>query len=616
MTSTPTASRSRRVSRAHRTLPAGAALRAAVWCVPALVATAGFASAQEFRKFAAAAQEPFAAKAGASILRDGGNAIDAATATAFALAVTHPAAGNIGGGGFIVAFDPASKRVRTFDFRETAPASADERMYLDADGRPRAHHRSGDAAAGVPGTVRGLALAHQAMGKLPWPRLLEPAVALAHDGFPIPATLAASLNSQLQPARRRPASASKSNLGKHRAGGVSTPAGPYDDDSDRLADFPAAVKAFAKPDGTPWRAGDRLIQPDLAAALQRIARDGPDDFYEGVTARLIVASMQANHGSITADDLKRYRAVERPPVTTLFRGHEIYGMGPPSSGGVTIALMLNILSRYDLKADGPTSPVTLHRVTEAMRRAYCVRALELGDPDFNQIPVAKLVSMPFADGQAANIGDRATPSASLASLRIEPAESSETTHFSVVDASGGAVSMTYTLEQGYGSKQVVAGAGFLLNNEMGDFNLVPGRTDASGQIGTKPNRIEPLKRPLSSMSPTIVLKNGKVRAVTGSPGGRTIPNTTLWVLLNLLEFNLDARTAVAAPRSHHAWFPDVLVVERDWPGTTLDALRSRGHAVRVEAVQGDAHSVVVDAVRGVLVGAPDPRRKTAQAAGD
>ena len=582
-----------------------------------LLATSGIASAQEFRKYAVVAQEPHAAEAGAAILRNGGNAIDAAVATAFALAVTHPAAGNIGGGGFIVAFDAASGRVRTFDFRETAPASASARMYLDADGRPLLHHRAGAAAAGVPGTVRGLALAHQEMGKLPWPRLLEPAVALARDGFELPATLAAELNHQFQPPRRSVdrASGSLDPAPKTAARGTGRD-GPYDDESDRLADFPSTVAVLAKPDHGPWHAGDRLRQPDLAATLQRIARNGPHDFYQGETSRLIVAYMQANRGSITSEDLDRYRAQERPPVKVVFRGCEIFGMGPPSSGGITIALMLNILSRYDLQVDGRDAARTIHRVTEAMRRGFLVRALELGDPDFNAIPVAKLTSMPFADEQAATINDRATPSATLAPLRVEPAESPETTHFSVVDSAGDAVALTYTLEQGYGSKAVVAGAGFLLNNEMGDFNLVPGRTDAAGQIGTRPNRIEPGKRPLSSMSPTIVLKKGKVLAVTGSPGGRTIPNTTLWMVLNLLEFHLDARSAVAAPRTHHAWFPDVLLLERPWPSKILDRLRARGHVVRVEAVQGDAHTLVVDAERGVIVAAPDPRRKIAQAAGD
>ena len=308
---------------------------------------------------------------------------------------------------------------------------------------------------------------------------------------------------------------------------------------DRLAAFPESVAVFRKADGAPWHSGDRLIQRDLAVTLDRIASQGPDEFYTGTTAELIAAYMAARDGLIGRDDLASYQARERPPVHTTFRGFDVYGMGPPASGGILVGLMLNILERYDLRSDGARSPRTLHRVAEAMRRGFFTRATAIGDPDFVDVPATLLTSKAHADELAATIGDRATPSATLASFPILPNEGNETTHLSTLDAEGSAVALTYTLEEGYGAKAVVAGAGFLLNNEMGDFNLIPGRTDRSGRIGTPANLIAGGKRMLSSQSPTIVLQEGRVRLVTGSPGGRTIPNTTLWVVLNVLEFNLE-----------------------------------------------------------------------------
>jgi gamma-glutamyltranspeptidase/glutathione hydrolase len=422
---------------------------------------------------------------------------------------------------------------------------------------------------------------------------------LAREGFQISGDLAEALNAQLRP---RPAD----------------PAGrPSRDFHGRLADFPESVAAYGKPDGRPWKAGDRLVQPDLAATLERIAAGGPDEFYKGKTAELIAAYSAAHDGFITRDDLSNYLAKQRPPVRTTYRGHEIFGIGPPSSGGVVLCQMLNILERYDLKADGPRSGRTLHRVAEAMRRAYFTRASRLADPDFVDTPAAELASKAAADALAAGIGEWATPSASLAPFPIVPAsEPDHTTHLSVMDADGGAVALTYTLEDSYGSKAVVAGAGFLLNNEMGDFNLRPGRTDDAGAIGTAPNQIAPGKRMLSSQCPTLAIKDGAVRLVAGSPGGRTIPNTTLWVVLNVLEFGLDPRAAVAAPRTHHQWFPDVLNLEgRDWPDEALKDLSARGHAWRPVGRQGVANTVVVDA-GGLRHGVPDPRRSTSKASGD
>ncbi len=558
------------------------------------------ARAESFERHVVVSQEAHASDAGREALRRGGNAVDAAVATAFALAVTHPAAGNLGGGGFIVAYLAGERRVITIDFREIAPGSATETMYLGPDGKLLPHHRAGPRAAGVPGTVRGLGLAHQKYGKLPWAELVRPAARLAREGFPVSETLARSLNAQLSRGREE--------------SGVAEDLGPNDD---RLADFPASVEAFSKPGGGRWTEGDRIVQRDLADTLDRIASAGPDEFYEGRTADLIVACMAEGGGLITKDDLAAYRAKERPPTHTTYRGFDVYGVGPPSSGGIVLALMLNILEPLDLKADGPRSPRTLHRVAEAMRRAYFVRATELADPDFVEIPVEKLASKAYALDLAKSITDRATPSAELAPFPILPAEGAHTTHLSTLDADGNAVALTYTLEQGYGSKAVVPGAGFLLNNEMGDFNLTPGRTDVNGRIGTVPNRIAPRKRMLSSQTPTIVLDGGKVRLVTGSPGGRTIPNTVLWVVLDVLEFGMEPREAVEAPRTHHPWFPDALTLEgSSWEEATLEDLRRRGHAVRRGGVQGDAHTIVVEPETGRIHGVADPRRKTSKASGD
>jgi gamma-glutamyltranspeptidase/glutathione hydrolase len=581
----------------RETIRVRAALAAVV--VSLLVApTTALGQGGWFDKHVVSAQEANAADVGRDVLRAGGNAIDATIATAFAMAVTLPEAGNIGGGGFIVAYLPDTKEVVTVDFRETAPASATPRMYLDESGKLLPRHRAGAWAGGVPGTVRGLGLAHAKWGTLPWRDLVAPAVKLAREGFDISDELAAALNAQLRPREGGPAA--------------------MPDFGNRMADFPESVAAFGKPDGGVWKGGDRLAQPDLADTLERIAAQGPDEFYTGKTSDIIAAYMFENGGRITKKDLADYRAKERPAVHATFRGHDIYGIGPPSSGGIVLSQMLNILERYDLKADGPTSPRTLHRVTEAMRRAYFTRATKIGDPDYVDVPVAELASRAAADALAESIDDaRATPSAALAPFPIIASEPDHTTHFSVMDSRGGAVAMTYTLEDSYGSKAVVKGAGFILNNEMGDFNIRPGRTDDAGWIGTYPNQAAPGKRMLSSQCPMLALKDGKVRLVAGSPGGRTIPNTTLWVVLNVLEFGLDPQAAVDAPRTHHQWFPDVISLEgKGWPEETVKALTDMGHRVRTGTRQGNANSIVVDPETGRLYGAPDTRRATVKASGD
>jgi gamma-glutamyltranspeptidase / glutathione hydrolase len=578
---------------------------ALVGTVPERVARADSGT---FSRHVVVAQEGHAAEAGREVLRAGGNAVDAAIATAFALAVTLPEAGNLGGGGFLVAYLPNRREVVAVDFREMAPQSATPTMYLGPDGKPRPRYRTGAWAAGVPGTVRGLALAHSRWGTRPWAELVRPAVRLAHNGFAISEDLAGSLNRQL----------TRSGRGEDQ-GPARGPAAR--NDFGRLGDYPETIAALGKPDGTPWRAGDRLVQADLAATLERIAAGGADEFYAGRTAELIVRYMREHGGFITGDDLKSYQAKVRPPVHTTFRGFDVYGAGPASSGGVTLCLMLNILERFDLKADGRDSPRTLHRVAEAMRRAFFVRATQLADPDFVPVPVGELTSKSYADKLAGSINGRATASAELAPFTIQPAEGDHTTHLSTFDEAGGAVALTYTLEDSFGAKCVVAGAGFLLNNEMGDFNLIPGRTDTRGWIGTPVNRIEPRKRMLSSQAPTLLLKDGRVRVVTGSPGGRTIPNTALWVVLNLVEFGLDPQAAVGAPRTHHQWFPDVLNLEgTDWPQATRDALAGLGHRLRTVQHQGNANTIVVEPAAerrpSRIHGVPDPRRSTTRAAGD
>lgn len=568
--------------------------------VLALMVATISARAEVFEKQVVVSQEGHASDIGHEILRQGGNAVDAAIATAFALAVTHPAAGNLGGGGFLVAFLADEKKVVTFNFREKAPAGADERMYLDADGKIFPRYRAGPRAAGVPGTVRGLGLAHEKLGKLSWAELVRPAAKLAREGFVISETLARSLNAQL--------------LRGSRDSGV---AEDLSSAPERLGDFPSSVAAYGKPDGQPWKGGDRLILPDLADTLDRIAEGGPDEFYLGRTADLIAEYMAREGGLINRTDLANYQAKEQPPVQGSYRGFDIFGMGPPSSGGIVTITMLNILEPMNLREDGPSSPLTLHRITEAMRRAFFIRATEVADPDFVEIPVEKLISKSFAQELASTIGEQATPSAELADFPILPPEGSDTTHLSTLDADGNAVALTYTLQEGYGCKAVVSGAGFLLNNEMSDFNVTPGRTDTSGRIGTEANRIVPGKRMLSSMSPTIVLKDGKPRLITGSPGGRTIPNTVLWVVLNTLEFDREPTEAVQSPRTHHAWFPDRIQLEGDdWDEATLADLKARGHQLRTGGVQGDAHTIAIEPETGRIHGAADPRRHTSRASGD
>ena len=562
-------------SGAERRFRATAGLVLAAWLGLAAVVAA---STQPIRapRAMVVSQDAIASAVGADVMREGGNAVDAAVAVAFALAVTYPTAGNIGGGGFLV-YRPASGEPAAYDFRETAPGRSSPGMFLrDGEYDPVLHHAS-HLAAGVPGTVAGLHLAWTEHGTLPWAALVEPAVRLARDGFAVSDALARSLAGVLP----------------------------------RMAPYPASVAQFSN-DGEPYRAGEVLRQPDLARTLDRIARQGPDGFYRGETAALVEREMAANGGIMTRADLAAYRAVRRVPIRGVYRGHDVISMPPASSGGAAIVQMLNILEHDDLAASGFGSAATVHLMIEAMRRAYADRARHLGDPAFNPaMPVERLTSKAYAAELRRTIDpDRA--SVSSPDSFEWPREGGETTHLSVVDGARNAVSLTYTLEQGYGSKITVPGAGFLLNNEMGDFNPGPGLTTDRGLIGTRPNLAEPGKRMLSSMSPTIVARDGRLVLVTGSPGGRTIINTVLQTIVNVVDFGMNVQEAVDAPRIHHQWLPDATRYER-WglSPDTLALLEGRGHAMVETRVQGAVSAIFYNAEEDVLEGAEDRRRPSA-----
>jgi gamma-glutamyltranspeptidase/glutathione hydrolase len=529
-----------------------------------------------------------ASEIGDRVLRGGGNAVDAAVATAFALAVALPAAGNIGGGGFLV-YHGADGTTTSFDFRERAPLAATPEMFLDDHGEVRDDsNHEGLLSVGVPGTVAGLWMAHRRFGSLPWRELLLPAVELAEQG------IASSWGMQ----RFLRQLAAEPEV------------------------FPTTARAFLKAGKMPYEPGEVWRQPDLGRTLRRIADQGRDGFYKGETARLLADFMRRHGGLITEEDLARYEAVERETLHGTYRGYDIYGMPPPSSGGVAIIELLNILEGFDLEAMGHNSALYLHVLAEAMRRTFADRAEYLGDPEANPgMPIARLISKAHARELRETIDlfrrsesdlgrfDRAGQSALVA-------ESAETTHLSVVDSVGNAVSLTYTIEAWFGSRIVVEGAGFLLNNEMGDFNAIPGRTTEEGLIGTPPNLVAPGKRMLSSMSPTIVARDGKPVLVIGSPGGRTIINTTLQVILNVLDHQMNVGQAIAAGRIHHQWFPDRIRAEAGaLSPDTIRLLEMRGHAVDPRGSQGAVNGIHVDAEAGLVYGAADARSFDARAVG-
>ena len=525
---------------------------------------------------AVASSSAIASEIGIQILKEGGNAVDAAIATAFAMAVTLPSAGNIGGGGFLI-YHGADGQTSAFDFREKAPLASTTDMYLDENGNIdySLKHLS-ILSVGVPGTVAGMELAHQRYGTMEWEDLLSPAIRLAREGFPI----SWKLHDDFKNKRNR------EWFNKHSS----------------------SKKKFYRPDGNLYQPGDLWIQTDLANTLERIQKEGKDGFYKGKTAKLIADFMAANGGIITLEDLEKYQAIERKPIQGSYQGFEIVSMPPPSSGGIILTEMLNILEGFDLKKVGHNSALYLHLLTESMRRAYADRANYLGDPDFNEnMPVNRLTSKQHAENLRKSIS-MSQKSESDPALFARAYESEETTHFSVADKHGNMVSLTYTLEFGYGSHVVVEGAGFLLNNEMGDFNAQPGITNLTGGIGTIANQIRPQQRMLSSMTPTIVAKNGVPLFATGTPGGRTIINTTMQTILNIIDHGMTIAESIEAPRIHHQWLPDVTSIEKIGISPDTQKLyEAFGHKIRVRNTIGSAMGVYRDPETGIISGAADSR---------
>ena len=527
---------------------------------------------------ATAAEE--ASQVGVDVLRRGGNAVDAAIATHFALAVAHPTAGNIGGGGFMVLRMADGTRA-ALDFRERAPGLSTRDMFLDDQGNV-AGSTLGHLSVGVPGSVMGMWQAHRRFGTLPWADLVGPAIDLA-EGFEVRPHLARSLRSVQA----------------------------------RLRMFDTSAEVFL-PGGEAPAAGDILRQPDLAATLGRISEQGASGFYHGETAELLVAEMERGGGVISLEDLARYTAVWRDPVVFDYRDHTVISMHPPSSGGATIAQIANILEGYDLQAMGFQTPATVHVYTEASKRAFADRNTYLGDPDFVSMPLDQLISKEYAMARRATIRpDRATPSTEIRPGLGAAIEGDHTTHYSVVDGMGGAVSVTTTLNSGYGSKVTVAGAGFLLNNEMDNFAAKPGRPNQYGLVQGEANAVAPGKRMLSSMSPSVVLDpNGRLFFVTGSPGGPTIISTVFQTVSNVIDFHMNVVDAVHAPRLHHQHLPDRLGFERNGlTPETVAALEELGHTLASRGgYQGDVNAIMV-MPDGTLQGASDPRRSGGKAIG-
>lgn len=516
------------------------------------------------------AQESRATGVGVEILKSGGNAVDAAVAVAFALAVTHPTAGNIGGGGFMLL--RTSKGDATFyDFREKAPANATRDMYLDSEGKLTKDSVVGWRAAGVPGTVHGLWTAHQKYGSKSWAKLVEPAIKLA-KGFRVSYELAESLEKTEK----------------------------------LLSQFPDSKRIFLR-NGTYYQLGDIIVQPELAKTLQAIAKNGAKEFYQGATAHRLAKEMASNGGLITLDDLKNYRTAERKPLTGSYHGYDIITAPPPSSGGIGILQMFGMLENSGYQSTGQGSAAAIHYVAEVMRRFYADRSEFFADPDFFKVPVTGLLSHNYIEQRRSTID----PKRATGSDEIKPGnpvlrETTETTHFNIIDAKGNTVAMTYTLNGSYGSGVTVPGLGFLLNNEMDDFSAKPGEPNLFGLVQGEANAIQPNKRPLSSMTPTILLKDGKVFMAVGAPGGSRIINGVMQVILNVVDFGMNAQEAIDAPRFHHQWKPDKLYLEKGFSPDTIALLKERGHSI--DTIQSVA---VVEAIvaekRGWLAGGSDHR---------
>ena len=529
-----------------------------------------------------ASQEAVATAIGVDVLKAGGNAVDAAVAVGFALAVTLPQAGNLGGGGFMIVHEAATGENVAIDYREKAPSGATRDMFLNAagDADPEKSRWSG-LATGVPGTVAGLALALERYGTLSLADALAPAIRLAEEGFLVTPALSDSL---------------KAN-------------------AEELKAWPSSTAIFFKADGAAYEPGERLLQPDLAASLRRIAEGGIEAFYKGETARLIADAVQKAGGLMTVEDMAAYEAVVREPVQGSYRGYEVISMPPPSSGGVHIVQILKILEDFPIAWLGHNSTETIHLMAEAMKLAYADRSEYLGDSDFVDVPVKGLTSSAYAETLRAKINrNRATPSATIRPGDPGSFESDQTTHFSVVDKDGNAVANTYTINFSYGSGLVAEGTGILLNNEMDDFSAKPGVPNAYGLIGGDANAVEPGKRPLSSMSPAIVLKDGDVFLVTGSPGGSRIITTVLQVIMNVIDHGMNVAEASAAPRMHHQWLPDELRIEEGFSPDTLKLLEAMGHMLKLQATMGSTQSIM-RREDGAIFGASDPRRPSALTAG-
>jgi gamma-glutamyltranspeptidase/glutathione hydrolase len=527
-----------------------------------------------------ASREATATQVGVDVLAAGGNAVDAAVAVAFALAVTLPQAGNIGGGGFALVHHPADRSTHALDFREMAPAAAHRDLFIGPDGEVDSERsRYSHHAVGVPGSVAGYLDLLARFGSWPRQRVMAPAIRLAEEGIPVTRSLSRNIEQRM----------------------------------DRFRPWPATMAVIARPDGTALQPGDVLRQPDLAASLRQISEQGAGAFYQGGIAELIAAEMTRHHGPITREDLARYHAVWREPVLGSYRGVGIASMPPPSSGGAHLVQMLNILEGWDLAALGHNSAATLHRMAEAMRRAYADRAVHLGDPGFWDVPLEWIISKAYGDALRAGIDlTRATPSQAVQPGSPKP-EGANTTHLSVMDRNGGAVSMTTTLNFGFGSGIVAEGTGIFLNNEMDDFSAKPGVPNAYGLIGGEANAVAAHKRPLSSMTPTLLLADGRPVGALGSPDGSRIITTVLQLILNLVDHGMNLAEATAAARVHHQWQPDRLWVEEGISPDTAAMLAAMGHNVEVGRAFGAAQSVLSapDGFRGMT----DPRRPGGLAAG-
>ncbi|HFW5071297.1 TPA: gamma-glutamyltransferase [Salmonella enterica subsp. diarizonae serovar 61:l,v:z35] len=520
-----------------------------------------------------ASVDVMATQVGVDILKQGGNAVDAAVAVGYALALTHPQAGNLGGGGFML-LRTKDGATTAIDFREMAPAGATRDMFLDEQGNPDSKKSlTSPLASGTPGTVAGLSLALEKYGSLPLNSVVRPAIKLAQEGFIVNDALADDLKT------------------------YGSEVLPHHENS----------KAIFWKDGEPLKKGDKLVQKDLANSLTMIAENGPDAFYKGDIARQIAQQMQQNGGLITTDDLAAYQAVERTPVSGEYRGYQIFSMPPPSSGGIHIVQILNILENFDMNKYGFGSADAIQIMAEAEKYAYADRSEYLGDPDFVNVPWQALTSKTYAKSIAGQIDiNKAKPSSEIRPGKLAPYESDQTTHFSVVDKDGNAVAVTYTLNTTFGTGIVAGNTGILLNNQMDDFSAKPGVPNVYGLVGGEANAIGPKKRPLSSMSPTIVVKDGKTWLVTGSPGGSRIITTVLQMVVNTIDFGMNVAEATNAPRFHHQWLPDELRVEKGFSPDTLKLLEQKGQKVALKEAMGSTQSIMVGP-DGELYGASDPR---------